>query len=85
MTLYSEEHAMTDAEKLLGIINTISANRKIGIFDALMVFCEESNIEIEDIIPLLDSNLIEKIRTDALNMNIVCNRKLFEKKTTSLF
>ena len=82
MTSYSEEHAMTDAEKLLGIINTISANRKIGIFDALMVFCEESNIEIEDIIPLFDSNLI---RTDALNMNIVCNRKLFEKKTTSLF
>ncbi len=76
---------MTDAEKLLGIINTISLERKVGIFDALIIFSEENNIEIEDIIPMLDSNITEKIKTDALSMNIVCNRKLFEKKTTSLF
>ena len=76
---------MTDAEKLLGIINTISLERKVGIFDALIIFSDENNIEIEDIIPMLDSNITEKIKTDALSMNIVCNRKLFEKKTTSLF
>ena len=37
---------MTDAEKLLGIINTISLERKVGIFDALIIFSEENNIEI---------------------------------------
>ena len=76
---------MTDAEKLLGIINTISMERKVGVFDALIIFAEENNIDIEDIIPVFDANIIEKIKTDALSMNIVCNRKLFKKKTTSLF
>lgn len=76
---------MTDAEKLMAIISTIAIERKVGIFDAVVIFSEENNIEMEDIIPVLDANIIEKIRADALNMNIVCNRKLFEKKTTSLF
>ena len=54
---------MTDAEKLLGIINTISMERKVGVFDALIIFAEENNIDIEDIIPVFDANIIEKIKT----------------------
>ena len=77
---------MNDSEKLLGIINDISIKNDIGIFDALILFTEQENIEIEDIIPMLDANLIAKLKTDALNMNMVCNKEAFDyKKTTSLF
>lgn len=76
---------MQDSERLIEMINTISAEKSIGIFDATLLFCEENNIEIEDIIGIFDSYTIEKIKSDALNMNIVCNRKLFSRKTTSLF
>ena len=76
---------MTEAEKLLCIINEISANKRIGIFEAVILYAEENSIEIEDLIPVLDTHIIEKIQHDALKHGIVCNRSLFEKKTTSLF
>ncbi len=76
---------MTESEKLLCIINELSIEKGIGIFDAIIEFAEERSIDIEDVISILDSHIIDRIKIDALNMGIVCNRKLFEQKTTSLF
>ena len=76
---------MTETEKLIEIVTKISINRKVGLFEAIFIFSDENMIEMEDIIPIIDSSLIEKVKADALNTNIVCNRKLFEVKTTNLF
>ena len=37
---------MTEAEKLLCIINEISANKRIGIFEAVILYAEE-NISVD--------------------------------------
>ncbi len=76
---------MQDSEKLIEMINTISSEKCVGVFEATIIFCEDNKVDIEDIIKILDISSIERIKTDALNNNIVCNRKLFAKKTTSLF
>lgn len=76
---------MKDSERLFELINEISDEKEVGMFDATLIFCENNNIEIEDIIPIFDDYMLEKIKGDALDMNIVCNKKLFARKTTSLF
>lgn len=81
----NEGDEMTESEKLLGIINDISAEKNIGIFDSIIFFSEDRGIDIEDVIAILDTHMIELTKLDALNMGIVCNKKMFESKTTSLF
>ena len=81
----NEGDEMTESEKLLGIINDISAKKNIGIFDSIIFFSEDRGIDIEDVIAILDTHMIELTKLDALNMGIVCNKKMFESKTTSLF
>lgn len=76
---------MNESEKILEILNRIRIKKNVGIFDALMIFVEEQDIEIEDILPVLDSTIINLLKNDAINMNIVCNKKLFSTDVTSLF
>lgn len=76
---------MNDSERLLIIINELRIEKSIGIFDAIILIAEEKKIDVEDIVASLDPQIIEQIKTDALNMGIVCNSKLFAPKTNSLF
>lgn len=76
---------MTDSEKLLCIINELRFEKSIGIFDAIILIAEERKIDVEDIVAALDSDIIDMIKADALDMGIVCNSKMFGTKTTSLF
>lgn len=78
---------MSESEKLHELIAEIAVKKKIGMFEAVILFSSENNIDIEDIVKVLDDTIKEKLKQDALKMGIVCNRKLFEPsiKTTSLF
>lgn len=76
---------MTESEKLLHIVNEIALSKRVGIFEAMIIYSEENSIDIEDLIPVMDNHMIERIKLDALKSGIVCNRSLFETKTTSLF
>ena len=76
---------MTESEKLLHIVNEIALLKRVGIFEAMIIYSEENSIDIEDLIPVMDNHMIERIKLDALKSGIVCNRGLFETKTTSLF
>lgn len=78
---------MSESEKLHEIIADIADKKKIGIFEAVILFSTDNNVDIEDIVKVLDDGIKEKLKQDALKMGIVCNRKLFEPsiKTTSLF
>ena len=77
---------MTESEKLYEILSEFAIKKNIGIFEAVVLFSNENNIDIEDIIKILDDTIKEKLKVDALNTGIVCNRKIFlPLKTTSLF
>lgn len=77
---------MLDSEKMVIELVDISEKYDIGMIDSLVKFVEERNLDIEDIIPLLDKNTVEKIKKEALSGNLVSRKKFkSEKLVGSLF
>lgn len=77
---------MLDSEKMVIELVDISEKYDIGMIDSLVRFVEERNLDIEDIIPLLDKNTVDKIKKEALSDNLVSRKKFkFEKIVGSLF
>ena len=56
-------------------IEKLVKNEKINYIDAIVLFCEENNIEIDSITKLISKPLKEKLKCDAQQLN-------FMKKTT---
>jgi len=52
---------VTLQKKIEDIVN----QKKVSYLDAMLIFCEENMVDIEDIASLVSSNLKEKIRLDA--------------------
>ena len=77
---------MLDKERMVVELVNISEKYGIGMMDSVLKFAEERNMDIEDIIPLLDKNVINKIKSEAIKESMV-SKKLFhsEKITASLF
>ena len=71
---------MEDSEKFLAEINSICIEKNIGIFEATLIFAEKYNIDIEEVVASLDSHTIDKLKVNALDDNLVCNRNLFTQK-----
>lgn len=77
---------MLDKERMLIELVNISDKYGIGMFDSVIKFAEERNIDIEDVIPLLDKNVIDKIKREAIKESMVSKKQFgSEKITTSLF
>lgn len=77
---------MLDSEKMVIELVDISEKYDIGMIDSLVKFVEERNLDIEDIIPLLDKNTVDKIKKEALSENLVSRKKFkSEKLVGSLF
>ena len=64
-----------DAETLLLKLVGIKKYRNVNMFDAVQIFCEESEIEIESIIPLFDKNTIDELKADAIENRLHFNTK----------
>lgn len=64
-----------DAESLLLKLVGIKKYRNVNMFDAVQLYCEESEVEIDSIIPLLDKNTIEELKADALENRLHFNKK----------
>ena len=56
-------------------IEKIVKNEKLNYIDAIVLYCEENNIEIDSITKLISKPLKEKLKCDAQQLN-------FMKKTT---
>ena len=56
-------------------IEKLVKNEKLNYIDAIVLFCEENNIEIDSINKLISKPLKEKLKCDAQQLN-------FMKKTT---
>lgn len=57
----------------------VKEKRPISYMDAIVWYCESNKIEIETVKRLISKNLKEKIKVEALNANL-----LKEKKTGTL-
>lgn len=77
---------MKESDRIHAILSDLSQEKKINLFESVILFADENNLDVEDIIAALDTHVIDRIKADALNMNIVCNKKLFERpKLHTLF
>jgi len=77
---------MLDSEKMVVELVDISEKYEIGMIDSLVKFVEERNLDIEDVIPLLDKNTVDKIKQEALRENLISRKKFkSEKLVGSLF
>ena len=56
-------------------IEKLVKNEKLNYIDAIVLYCEENNIEIDSITKLISKPLKEKLKCDAQQLN-------FMKKTT---
>ena len=65
----------TNSAKFAVEIEKLVKNEKLNYIDAIVLFCEENNIEIDSINKLISKPLKEKLKCDAQQLN-------FMKKTT---
>ena len=71
---------MLDSEKMVVELVDISEKYEIGMIDSLVKFVEERNLDIEDVIPLLDKNTVDKIKQEALRENLISRKKFKSEK-----
>ena len=64
-----------NSAKFSAEIEKLVKNEKINYIDAIVLFCEENNIEIDSITKLVSKPLKEKLKCDAQQLN-------FMKRTT---
>lgn len=56
-------------------IENLVLREKVNYIEAIVLFCEENNIEVDSITKLISKPLKEKLKRDAIDLN-------FMKKTT---
>lgn len=62
---------MQDSEKLTGMIYQVSSEKRLSLIDSVTFLSEDLKIDIEDIIPILDSSILEQIKIEAIkNRNV---------------
>ena len=71
-----KEIEVTNKEKFASQIRAIARYNNLNLIDAITSFCEDEEIMIEDVIPLLDRNLKEEIRVTAVGLNYVRGEKV---------
>lgn len=72
----------TYSEQVLESIMNISGRDRCSLFDACVAYCEEQDIEVEELVAWLDPHAIKMIRQSALDSNKV--RKCVETKPDEL-
>lgn len=70
------------SEDILSLIVAISVRDAVSLFEAAVTYCEEQDLEIEEMVDYLDSNAKAQIRQSALDTNRV--RKCVETPNNAL-
>lgn len=63
-------------EKFANEISAIIRRHEMNIIEALSHYCEETEADMEDIIPLLDAGMRERVRIAAIENRYVTGFKL---------
>ncbi|ASD50422.1 hypothetical protein FDI24_gp141 [Acidovorax phage ACP17] len=59
------------SEEILSKVIAIAERDRVGLFDACVTYCEEEDLEVEEVVPYLDANAISQLRQSALDLNKV--------------
>lgn len=60
------EIVASSKEQFAANIRSIARKNKLNVIDAITSYCEDNEIQMEDVLPLLDRNLKEEIRVTAI-------------------
>lgn len=60
-------HDFLTEEKFMTRIQTLVKEKGLDHMEAVIQFCDENRVDVEDVIPLIGRTLKEKIRVDAEN------------------
>ena len=60
-------HDFLDEQKFMTRIGELVRTKHLSHMEAVIEFCDENKVDIEEIIPLIGRTLKEKIRVDAEN------------------
>ena len=66
---------MNSKEFSLIIEGVVKEKRPISYMDAIVWYCESNKIEIETVTRLISKNLKEKIKEEALNANLLKEKR----------
>lgn len=69
------EVVASSKEQFASTIRAIARKNKLNIIDAITSYCEDREIQMEDVLPLLDRNLKEEIRSAAIEHRYVLGFK----------
>ena len=72
---------VTNSEKFAAEIRKLAKDNEINLIEAITSYCEDNDTMMEDVIPLIDGNLKEELRIDAIDNRYVVGAK----KTAKLF
>lgn len=72
----------TYSEELLVELTSIMNRDRVPLFEAVVTYCEEKDLEVDEVVSWLDENVVNMIRQSALDTNRV--RKCVEVKANAL-
>jgi hypothetical protein len=61
-------------EKFAAELHNLTETHKINYFDAVLMYCEDHDLEVEDIVKFIDQNLKERIEQGAIENSLVAER-----------
>lgn len=71
-----KEIEVTSKERFAAQIRHIARTNRLNLIDSITSYCEDEEIMMEDVIPLLDRNLKEEIRVTAIENNYIRGEKV---------
>ena len=61
---------INNGERFTQEINNISRQNGLSVLDSIVLFCEEYDMDIYDVAPLLGSTIKEKIKIEAVDRRL---------------
>ncbi len=67
----NENFEFLTPESFMIIIETMMKDKRINHIDAVMEFCSDNEIDVEEVVPLITRPLKEKIKVDAMEAGMM--------------
>jgi hypothetical protein len=65
------ESKFLNQESFFRIINEIVMERDVDFIEAIIEYCAANNIDVEDVVPLIDRTMKEKIKLNAMDQGLM--------------
>jgi len=75
-----EDFEMVNSEDFSMNLIENSINSNLDIIETIVSFCEENELSMEDVIPLLDKNIIDRIKVCGVENRYIIDNSLNRNK-----